>query len=231
MKNSNRLMLLGGVVGLMLAAGPAVFADMGAAGMAPWTAADANKDGNIDRAEFDTERTAHFKAIDANGDGFISAEEMKTFRDAHRHGKDGDGSHGDMSAKFLKRLDTSGDGKVTAAEWQADSLQKFVKVDANGDGAVTADELQKMHKRPDGKPGDAAGKGPDGKGLGGDFKGGLARLDTDKDGKVSPAEWNVLGDQLFARLDDNKDGTISVDELPQHRKGDAPQGDAPAVQP
>lgn len=218
MKNANKLMLLGGVIGLMLAVGAPVFADS-----AP--KADVNKDGILDRAEFDAQRAAQFKAMDADGNGVLTAEEMKAFHEQHRADmRDG------MAGKFIKRIDTSGDGKVSAAEWQAGSLQKFVKLDDNGDGAITADEFQKMHKRPDGKTGDAAGKQHhDGKG--GDFKDGLARLDTNTDGKVSTAEWNALGDKMFARMDDNKDGKISADEMPRHRKhGQQPDGE-PLIQP
>jgi Ca2+-binding EF-hand superfamily protein len=209
MKNTNKLMLLGGVVGLLLAAAP-VLADMGNG-----PKADTNKDGTIDRAEFDAERAARFKAIDGNGDGFISTDEMAAYREQRR---------GERAAHFLTRIDTSGDGKISAAEWQANSLQKFVKLDSNGDGAVTADEFQNMHKRPAGKDGDAAGRH-------GDFKDRLARLDTDKDGKVSTAEWNAVGNKMFARMDDNKDGKISADEMPRHRKGDQLPESAPSTQP
>lgn len=229
MKNSNRLMLLGGVVGLMLTAIPPLFADMGM-----WPDADANKDGSIDRTEFDAERAVHFKKIDSNGDGFVAADEMKAVHDQHRAKMEA--RRGEMSAKFLKRIDTSGDGKVTAAEWQADSLKRFVELDGNGDGAVTADELQKMHMRPDrklgfmhdGKPGDMA----EGGGMPhGGFKGGLARFDTDKDGKVSEAEWDAMGDKMFARLDDNNDGKISAEEMPHHRMGGQPRDGEPPVLP
>lgn len=228
MKNSNRLMLLSGVVALMLTAIPPLSADMGM-----WSDADSNKDGSIDRAEFDAGRASHFKTIDGNGDGFITADEMKAFHDQRRQEMGGGmgGKHGDRAANFLKRLDTSGDGRITAGEWQADSLKRFGKFDSNGDGAVTADELENMHKHRHGKPGDM-GEGQMDEGMGkprGDFKGGLARMDTDKDGKVSVTEWNAMGDKMFARMDDNKDGKISADERPRHHMGKQPQdGDAPA---
>jgi len=197
MKKSNRLMLLSGVVGLALTAVTPAFAEMG-----PWANADINKDGSIDRAEFDAGRATHFKNLDTDADGFVAEAEMQAFRDAH-HAKM-EGKHGDMSARFLKRFDADSDGKVTAAEWPKDGRMTFAEVDANADGAVTAEELGNMRKMRDGKPGEG--------------KGGLARLDTDKDGKVSAAEWNALGDRMFARMDDNKDGKIAKDELPQHGK-------------
>lgn len=41
----------------------------------------------------------------------------------------------------------------------------------------------------------------------------MARIDTDRDGKISPAEWNAATDARFARTDTNGDGFISPDEM------------------
>jgi len=41
---------------------------------------------------------------------------------------------------------------------------------------------------------------------------GSSRLDTDKDGKVSKAEWKARGDQMFGEMDADRDGAISQDE-------------------
>ena len=205
MKNSNRLMLLGGVVGLMFAAAVPAVAEMGM-----WQKADTNKDGAIDRTEFAAQGTDRFKALDADGDGFITEAEMTAFHDAMRAKHDA--KQGEMGEKFLKRFDKNSDGKVAADEWPKDGKLKFEKADANGDGNVTAEEMAAL--RPDhdgGKPG-------------------IARADTDKDGKVSLAEWNAKGDLMFAKLDANKDGKIAKDEMPhRHKRGGMP--DAPASQP
>ena len=40
----------------------------------------------------------------------------------------------------------------------------------------------------------------------------LQRLDANKDGKVSPAEYKALALTAFDRIDTNKDGTISPEE-------------------
>lgn len=215
MKISNRLMLLGGVVGLTLAAAAPAFADMGAPGMSPWQKADANQDGIIDQSEFAAGQAAHFKAIDANADGSVTPEEMKAFREQQRAKMEE--KRAEMAAKFFQTADKNSDGKIVAAEWPQDGRLKFEKADANGDGAVTADELGKAHKPRDGKPDESKGR--------------FVRLDTDKDGKLSVTEWNAMGDKMFARLDDNKDGKITKDEMPKHRKDDGHKdGDAP-VQP
>jgi Ca2+-binding EF-hand superfamily protein len=213
MKNSNRLMLLGGFAGLLLGLAAPAFADVG-----PWQNADSNKDGTIDRAEFDAQGAARFKALDANGDGFVTQDEMKAFHEAQR--AKFDAAKGEMGGKFLKRFDKDSDGKISATEWPKDGRLKFEKVDANSDGFVTAEEMTEAHKSRDGKMG----------GHKGDPKDRFAKLDADKDGKLSSSEWSAMGDKMFARLDDNKDGKISTDELPKHGKH-KPQDGGPAVQP
>ena len=209
MKNSNRLMLLSGVIGLMLGAAVPAFADFG-----PWQKADTNKDGTIDRAEFDARGAERFKAIDANGDAFVTQDEMKAFHEAQR--AKFEVAKGDMGTKFLQRFDKDNDGKISAAEWPKEGRLKFEKADANSDGFVTKEEMASAHKPREGGKGDPAGR--------------LAKLDTDKDGKLSLAEWNVGGEKMFARLDDNKDGKISTDEFPKrgHKK---PQDAEQPVQP
>lgn len=40
----------------------------------------------------------------------------------------------------------------------------------------------------------------------------MQKIDTDKDGKVSKAEWNAKGDAMFNESDTNKDGFITREE-------------------
>ncbi len=210
MKISNRVIVLAGVLGLLAGAAVPALAQMG-----PWQNADANKDGVIDQAEFDAGRAAHFKEIDGNGDGFLTDEEFKAFFEAQR-AKMGE-RHDDMAAKMMKRLDKNSDGKLNAEEWPAKGRTNFADADGDKDGFVTAEEFAKLRpegKGPDGKGPD--GKGPDDKGQhAAEFK---AKIDTDKDGKISLAEWNAEGTKLFARMDENKDGKIAKDEMPRHHK-------------
>lgn len=212
MKNSNRLMLLGGVIGVVLTAVSPVIAQ-GPKGM--WQGMDTNQDGSIDRAEFDAMRVSRFASMDTNGDAIVSADELTAMHEKHRAemaakhdgAKDGEG-HG---ARMFERMDTTGDGRVTAYEWQASSLKRFVRLDANGDGAVTAEEMTAFH----GGKGARMGKGPHG-----------GKADANNDGQITSAEWQQAGDAMFARLDENGDGKIAGDELPRHqRKHD---GAAPA---
>jgi Ca2+-binding EF-hand superfamily protein len=204
MKNSNRLMLLGGVLGLVLAASAPVLAQM-----SPWAQADSNGDGAIDRAEFDAQRANHFKSTDSDGDGFVTEAELKAFFEAKRAQMEA--HRGDKAAKMMERLDANKDGKITEAEWPKEGRMSFKNADADSDGAVTAEELTKMRKMHGGKDH-------------------MARVDADKDGKISTAEWNAQADKMFARLDDNKDGKIDKDEMPRHHKRKQ-QGGGQPVQP
>lgn len=41
----------------------------------------------------------------------------------------------------------------------------------------------------------------------------MAKIDTDHDGKISPAEWKAATDARFKAMDANGDGFISADEM------------------
>lgn len=53
---------------------------------------------------------------------------------------------------------------------------------------------------------------------------GLAKMDADKDGKVSSAEWSADKAASFTRLDANKDGAFDRDEIVKRYAKDAPDG-------
>jgi Ca2+-binding EF-hand superfamily protein len=56
------------------------------------------------------------------------------------------------------------------------------------------------------------------------------RMDADKDGKVTKAEFEAAGDKMFQRMDKNGDGIIEKDEM-QKPHGDQPPADEPAPNP
>ncbi len=101
-------------------------------------------------------------------------------------------------------LDKNGDGVVDRGEAAASPrlAAKFDQLDANHDGKLEKDELHGLHPRWHGRGGRMAGPG------GG--HGPMAKLDTDKDGRISKAE--AQADPKFAerfdRLDVNKDGYV-----------------------
>ncbi|MGE8280960.1 MAG: EF-hand domain-containing protein [Stenotrophomonas sp.] len=129
---------------------------------------DTNNDGQIDRQE----AAAHpglaqrFDELDKNKDGKLAREEMPSPRHGGRHGG---GRHGGMhggrgGGLMLHGMDTDNDGRISAAEYQAN----FARLDANKDGFIDqADRQARAEQR---------------------RAEWFAQADTDKDGKLSAAE-------------------------------------------
>lgn len=78
---------------------------------------------------------------------------------------------------------------ATQAEAMTRTDQRFAALDANRDGQLSADEL----------------KGPRVARL-------IGRADTDKNGKISQAEFRAVAASRFARADTDRDGTIEPGE-------------------
>jgi len=215
---------LGGVVGLVITALPPAMAQ---GGHGLWSAGDTNQDGVIERAEFDAMHDARFLAMDADGNGFVSQAEFATAHEQRRaeRAKNKDEWRAGHAAMMLQRMDSSGDGRVTADEWQAAALRRFVAMDANGDGAVTPDEMQGHHgKHKHGMPHDGKQASADGQGHGPERF--MKRFDADADGQVSRAEWDAAGERMFVMMDQNADGKIDMNE--RHMKH-GQMDDAPAA--
>jgi Ca2+-binding EF-hand superfamily protein len=128
---------------------------------------------------------------------------------------DGPAGHGG----FLKSADLNKDGVIDQTEFQTARDKWFADLDTNKDGFVSADELKafgdKMHAEWAKKHGDQVDNKPADAKRGDFSQRILERVDTDKDGKISKAEFDAEGSKLFAKLDDNGDGKISSNEMPQ----------------
>jgi Ca2+-binding EF-hand superfamily protein len=190
--------------------------------------ADTNKDGVIDQTEFQGSRDKWFADLDTNKDGFITTDELKAFgekmhaqwqqKHADANGSQAqtapDASRGDrMAQHILARVDTDKDGKISKAEFDTESTALFKLLEKKSDGKIASDEVPARHW----------GKGPQ-----------FGMMDTDKDGKVTKAEFTAAEDQMFQKLDENGDGVITADEMQagHHRHhgqdGQMPDGNAPA---
>ena len=155
---------IGGVAVAQAVTGQAAPAPMAAPHGGPggmMRAADTNNDGAVSQAEAIAAVTKHFAAVDADKDGKITREEMKEARQKHRaemmarwggrgmhpgrdghhghHGRGGPNGPGGMMA----RLDTTADGKLTRAEFDA----PFDRIDTNKDGIVDQAEHQAMREQ------------------------------------------------------------------------------------
>jgi Ca2+-binding EF-hand superfamily protein len=170
---------------------------------------DADKDGKVTKEEY--KGKGSFETLDRNKDGVLSAADLGAGR-APRN-------PAEAMARF-KEQDKNGDGKVTADEFPGPA-EAFKARDANGDGALTLDEVEK------------AGMEPPGGGK--DRKERFARMDADKDGKLSPTEFQG-GAEMFKAMDKDADGFLTPEEIDSIRgkgkkPGDGAKGGDPAMPP
>ena len=87
----------------------------------------------VSKDEFPASASAKFAQFDTAGDGKVTAAEIeaapKTQDRAVR-----------MADRFVKRMDTNGDGVVTRDEFVAAAKARVAKLDKNADGYLDADE-------------------------------------------------------------------------------------------
>jgi Ca2+-binding EF-hand superfamily protein len=155
------------------------------------------------RADLQARIAAAFAKLDTNHDGFITKDELSA-REAQREQKLQQRAAKFDPSKIFDRLDLNHDGKITTAEAEAARAQH---VQAKG-----------------GQPAKAHAAA---------FGSLFAKADTNKDGVITRAEFDVVGQQMKARInhaaqgrggvetrlfdttDANKDGRISLAEMQQ----------------
>lgn len=157
-------------IALVLSAGLGLTALAGAAladkGPGMFGRADTNGDGFVSKEEFGAGRDAMFAKLDANSDGAVDQAELDKAREAwhQRKNQQAQADSGTQAEKpkkerhgrFLARIDTDSDGKVTTQEFAAAGDKMFAKFDANGDGKLAQDEMPKRRKHKEAPPDGAA---------------------------------------------------------------------------
>lgn len=166
-----------------------------------FNALDSNKDGIIDRAEFDAagERTWEgYQKLLAEGEK-RPATARTTFSDPLRMPT----SHN--LAGMLEIYDSNGDGKVDRAEFDKVREQMFADADRNKTGKLTfEDYLAEFEDRLDRRA--ASVRESSAQQARVRFK----ALNTGKDGKLTFDEYQVSGKRLFERADSNGDGVVDT---------------------
>lgn len=174
-------------------------------------ALDADRDGRVSRAEFDASGERVFaegrKALERENTELAKsgdADTERVARAARRRSRmelpsahTGDG--------FLALYDGNGDGQVDRAEFDRARAGQFERTDANRDGALEREEyLAEFRQRLD-QHHAALGGGSDKQ-----TRVRFAALDTDKNGRMTFAEYQVSGRRSFDGADRNHDGVVDA---------------------
>ena len=142
------------------------------------------------RAEAQAEAQKHFAMVDTNKDGAVTQAEADAARAAMKG--QWQKKRGERRAEMFGKLDTDKNGQLSPAEFNAPRPDR-----GKGDGE------HRGHMR--GHRGGMMGGGM----MGGDM---FARLDANKDGKVTLAEASAKRLEMFDKADANKDGTVTPEE-------------------
>ena len=94
---------------------------------AAFQATDVNKDGQIDRGEYQGRVLSELSSRDQDKDGFLTRNELPG-----------------VTAEDVRAADTDSDGKLSAIEFMNQRLKEFDAADRNRDGVLTQAEVD-MH--------------------------------------------------------------------------------------
>ena len=102
---------------------------------------DTNADGAISKDEIDANRAERFYEADVNGDNLVSPEEFATFSEAERERR-----MQERQERRFSRLDSDGDGLITAEEHAAAADERvdrmFARMDTDSDGVISEAERE-----------------------------------------------------------------------------------------
>jgi len=100
---------------------------------------DTNKDGFVDRTEWNAGQEARFRQLDTNNDGKLTKDELlaqtRNDRQAERQ------------EALFRRMDRDRDGVVSKAEFMALADRNFARCDADRDGKINAAECRQALRR------------------------------------------------------------------------------------
>ena len=103
---------------------------------------DTNKDGFVDRKEWNAGQEARFKALDTNHDGKLTKDELFVGNGVPPTDRQLQGQ-----ATYFRLLDTDKDGTVSKDEFLALAERNFVRCDLDKDGRITVAECRQALRR------------------------------------------------------------------------------------
>ena len=158
---------------------------------------DANRDGTVSMDEVAAHRLAMFESADTDKSGSLSKDELKAFGDMRKDMRDQN-----RDDRRAERDGKRGD-KMMGRNGDRDGMRA-------GKMGKHGDRDGRMADNRDGKRmGQGRGEGRS------DNRGGprMDRLDTDKNGEISLAEFAAMDTKLFDRLDHNGDKKIDITDF------------------
>lgn len=161
---------------------------------------DADKNGQVDRAEFLKAYETMFEIMDTSGDGKIDSREMQ-YDPARIYGE-----RARWAAGIVARYDADDDGTLSAEEAPFWSVT-FTRADANKDEHVDKAELTQFAFDLELLRGGLQAENPTK--VAAAF---LKKYDNNADGKIAPAEFE-WGDQVFGRYDRDQNGFLDQAEM------------------
>lgn len=161
---------------------------------------DVNKDGVITQEEVDTVIVDRFNSFSGD-DSAISLDDFRAaWIDQSR----------DRMVRAFQRIDRDGNGAVTAEEYDTASERMFSRLDRDGNGELTRPARGEQAKS-GGKKGKMAKRAGPRKGKGAARL--MERFDTDKDGKITRAEFDAVRAEVFGGADANGNQAVSLEEF------------------
>ena len=108
---------------------------------------DANKDGVVDKAEWNAGQEARFRQLDTNRDGRLSQEELFARTPAIGNSVLPSDRQAQRQSSYFQRMDSDRDGFVSREEFMAQADRNFARCDVNRDGKTDTSECRQALQR------------------------------------------------------------------------------------
>ncbi len=108
---------------------------------------DANKDGVVDKAEWNAGQEARFRQLDTDRDGKLSQAELFARTPAIGNSVLPADRQAQRQSSYFQRMDSDRDGVVSLAEFMAQADRNFARCDADKDGRTDAAECRQALQR------------------------------------------------------------------------------------